>query len=213
MDHAAIGPLLHFFGHDFSRVVLGIASVDDDRQTGFSCRMNMSPETLPLALPVTVIIIIIQSGFADGNHPRMFRLLDQLAPVHVGMGIGFMRMDPDARPHVPFPLGSRDNIAPFAFSGGDIEHRADAAFPRALQNCVLILDQTFIVQMTVAIDQHIRLPYPRSAIRAGEKFRRAAATQALVRVASPDVRNPVHLPIAKADQAFCHSFRALPSAA
>ena len=50
------------------RVVIGIACVDDHRQFGLARRRDMRPEIGLLLRLGRMFVIIVQSGFADGDH-------------------------------------------------------------------------------------------------------------------------------------------------
>src|SRR5437868_1182878 len=61
----------------------------------------------PLALrgPVGLVVKIVQPAFANRDHARVIRALDQSSSSKVGMGIRFMGMNPDASPDVGVALG------------------------------------------------------------------------------------------------------------
>src|SRR5205814_3139383 len=64
-----------------------------------------------------------------------------------------MRMDADAGPDVRLALGQSDYVAPFVLAGRDVEETADAAFARIFKHFSLALDQTFVIEVAMAVDQ------------------------------------------------------------
>src|SRR6185312_16118780 len=99
------------------------------------------------------VVIIIKAAFADRDHARVVRPLDQCRGAEVGMRIGLVRMDSDARPDIRLALGDGDDVAPFALPRGDVEEAGNAALPGVLKHFGLALDQTFVIEVAVAVDQ------------------------------------------------------------
>ena len=154
MDDARIGALLHLLAQDGGGVILRITRMDDKWQASLSRGGDMGSKADLLACAVAMIVIIIKPGLADGDDTRMRGHCHQLGGIDMGMGIGFMWMDADAGPDVVLTLGRADNLSPFALAGGDVQHRPHASCAGARQDARLILDETFIVEMAMAIDQH-----------------------------------------------------------
>ena len=98
-------PSLHRALEDLGGVVLGVAGVDDQRQAGLPRRLDMRLEALALRRAVGLVVIIIEPALADRDHARMVGGLDQRRGAEVGMGVGLVRMDADARPDVGLALG------------------------------------------------------------------------------------------------------------
>ncbi len=69
------------------------------------------------------------------------------------MGIRLVRVDADAGPDVGVTLGGRDDCAPLALAGLDVEEAGDAALPRVIKHFVLALDQALVIEVAVAVDQ------------------------------------------------------------
>src|ERR1041384_3108967 len=69
------------------------------------------------------------------------------------MSIRLMRVNSDARPHVRVALGDRNDVAPFPLPRGDVEEALNATLAGVRENLVLPLDEAFVVEMAMAIDQ------------------------------------------------------------
>src|SRR3546814_6083078 len=55
----------------------------------------MRPKAHLLTCAVAVVIVIIEAGLADRNDARMIGRIDQPRRVHIGMGVGLVRVDAD----------------------------------------------------------------------------------------------------------------------
>src|SRR4051794_33094139 len=101
----------------------------------------------PLALrgPVRLVIKIVQPALANRDHARVIRALDQSSSAEIGMGIGLVRMDADARPDVLIALRDGDDVAPFALPGGDVEEALDAAIACILKHFGLAFDEALVI--------------------------------------------------------------------
>src|SRR5438874_1436920 len=69
------------------------------------------------------------------------------------MRIGLVRVNANAGPDVVVALGDGDDVIPLALAGRDVEETGDAALAGTLQHLILAVDQAFVVQVAVAIDQ------------------------------------------------------------
>src|SRR5688572_2878450 len=114
----------------------------------------MGSETLPLALPVGVIVIIIEAGLTDPDDLWVGRLGDQQVGMDVRMEIGLVGMDPYRRHDVIFLFGQADHFVPFAGPSGDVQHLGNAGAASAVEYGLLVLDQAFVVQVAMAIYEH-----------------------------------------------------------
>ena len=104
MEHPADAPFPRRFGEDRRGIVLGVAGVDDQRQAGGPRRLDMRGEALALRGAVGLVVIIIEPALADRDDARVRRGLDQRRGAEIGMGVGLVRMDPDAGPDVGIAL-------------------------------------------------------------------------------------------------------------
>src|SRR5690348_6240457 len=69
------------------------------------------------------------------------------------MRVGFVRVNADAGPHIGLALRHGDDIAPLALPRGDVEEAGDAALARVFKDFGLALDQSFVIEVTMAVDQ------------------------------------------------------------
>ena len=127
MEHAGHPALPHRRFQDFGGVLLRVARVDDQRQPGLPRRVDVRLEPLALRVAVGLVVIIVEPALADRDHARMCRSLDQRGSAEVGMRVGLVRVDADARPDVGIALGGGDDVAPLALPRRDVEEAADAA--------------------------------------------------------------------------------------
>ena len=122
----------------------------------------MATKAVLLTHTVALVVIIVEPSLTDADDARMRRALDELCRIDVRMMVGVVRVDADAGPDVVLTLGRADNLSPFTLAGGDVQHGPHAGCACARQDASLILDETFIVEMAMAIDQHsggIRLEF------------------------------------------------------
>ena len=71
MDNRAEIAMRHLFAQDFSGVILGATCVNDQRQARFPRCSDVSAKTGSLPITVAVVVIIVESGFSNGDDPRM----------------------------------------------------------------------------------------------------------------------------------------------
>ena len=154
MDHAGISTPLHLLYEDFSGIVLGIAGVDDQRQPGVARRRDMRAEAGALTIAVRMVVIIVEPGFSDRDDTAVRRLCDELGSVDIGMGIGLVRVDAHRGPNVGILLCRCNHLIPFTLARRDVEHSLDAGCTGTRERTRLIIDEPFVIQVTVRIDEH-----------------------------------------------------------
>ena len=116
-------------------------------------RLDMRPEPLALRGPVGLVVIIVEPAFADRDHARMRRRLDQRRRAEVGMRIRFVGMNADARPDIGMALGRADDVVPLLLAGRNIEKTATPARPGSRQHFLLPLGEALVIEVAMAIDQ------------------------------------------------------------
>ncbi len=77
MDQAGEGALFVLILKNITGLAIGIARVDDQRQAGLASRCDMGAEADRLFLARAVLVVEIETGFADANHLGMACRLDQ----------------------------------------------------------------------------------------------------------------------------------------
>ena len=65
MQHGREGTPPRFFLEDARRVVVGVAGVNHQRQAGFARGRDMGAETALLRVAWRIIVMIVESGFAE----------------------------------------------------------------------------------------------------------------------------------------------------
>src|SRR6266404_1224146 len=83
------------------------------------------------------------------------------------MCVGFVGMDADARPDVALALRNRDDVAPLALAGRDVEETENAALAGICKHFGLAFDQAFVIEVTMAVDQ----PHAASSSSSGSSRR------------------------------------------
>src|SRR5262245_16332842 len=129
----------------------------------------MGPESLALSGAVGLVVIIIEPALADRDHARVVRAFDQSRGAEVRMGVRLVRVNADGCPDVGISLGSRDDVIPFALAGRDVEEALDTAFARIFKHFILALDQAFVIQVAMAVDQPHAGSSSSSSSRRGNK--------------------------------------------
>src|SRR5690348_5835609 len=124
-DHATFP---HSSVENFSRVLLGIARVDHEREARLTRGFDMCLEAFALCRTVGLVVIIVETALPNRDYARVIRGLNQRRRAEVWMRVSFMRMDPDAGPDVRLTFGNADDVVPFALARRDIEEASDAAF-------------------------------------------------------------------------------------
>ena len=117
MNQTREGPLLPFVTQDRRRIFLRITGMDDDRQPGLARNADVKAEQIPLHSTVRMIVIIVETGFADTDHAGIFRRREQGRLVQISMRVCFMRMNTDAGEYIAFTLRRADHLLPLAAAG------------------------------------------------------------------------------------------------
>lgn len=144
--------------HDNCRqIIIGLAIVQDDRESQLIRQRELPAEGIQLQVPRSTVPVVVQPGFADGDHPRMPReaLQTPLPPVRRCRHI--IRVQPCARIHARVSLGQGYG----AFCGGqvvpDTQDRSDPCVRGASDDRIQIVHELRRVDVRVGIDQHPEL--------------------------------------------------------
>ena len=76
MHNGGVGPLLHLFAHDGSRVFIRIACMNNQRQSGFPGCRDMRAKAALLAVAWAAVIEIVQPGFANPHNTGVLGQFD-----------------------------------------------------------------------------------------------------------------------------------------
>ncbi len=79
MQHRREGALPGFLLQDRRHVVVGLARMDDQRQTGFARRGDVPAEARLLHVARARVVEVVESGLADRHHLGVARAGDQVA--------------------------------------------------------------------------------------------------------------------------------------
>ena len=81
--------------------------MNDDGQIQFACRRDLGAKALSLTVARRIIIMIIQSGLANGNAFGVIRSLDKGIDIAgIFFIAGLMWMDTNAEPHIIMGFGN-----------------------------------------------------------------------------------------------------------
>ena len=114
----------------------------------------MAAETSLLSFPVRLVVIIIETGLADGDDARVMACGDKRRGVGIGMFISFMRVNADTGPNTFVRVGNADHAVPLAFPAGNGEKAAHPGAAGAGQHTGHIFAQAGVVEVAMAVDQH-----------------------------------------------------------
>src|SRR5690242_13553483 len=113
----------------------------------------MRLEALALCGAVRLVVIIIESALADGDHPRVVCGLRERRRTEIGMRIRLVWVHPDAAPDIGLALRQGDDLIPFALPRRDVEKSRDATRPGVVEHFRLPLGQALVIQVAMAIDE------------------------------------------------------------
>ncbi len=162
MDHAGEGALPVLVFQDVAGLVVGVARVDNQRQASLTGGYDVGPEALGLLVARAVVVMEVEAGLADAHHLGMARRRDQPVGVALPLVLGLVRMDADRAPDIVVPLGDGADALELVEARADRQHGADSRRLRARQHARLVDCELGKVEMTMAVDQHVR---PRPLVR------------------------------------------------
>ncbi len=64
-------PSRNCLAEDLGRIVLRVSSVNDERQAGLACSVDMRLEALTLCATLRIVVMIVEPALADRDHTRM----------------------------------------------------------------------------------------------------------------------------------------------
>jgi hypothetical protein len=131
--------------------------MNDQRQSGFPGRSDMSTETSLLHVPRAVVVEVIKAGFADTNYFGMICALNQVFGRHTRLFFGLMRMDTNRTPNIPVCLCDFQNIVELCDPGADRDHRADARIFSALYGFGTVFIKDVEIKVAVTVNKHRRV--------------------------------------------------------
>ena len=81
MQHGREDALPCFLFEDARHIVVGVARMDDQRQTGFARRRDVAAKAALLRVARRVIVVVVEAGLADRHDFGMPRARDQVTAV------------------------------------------------------------------------------------------------------------------------------------
>ena len=99
-----------------------------------------------------VIVVIIQTAFADGNDFLVSAFLRQLGRRHLGKLVGVVRMNPDRGIDKRIFFRQFQLLVQSVYAVAGVQCRGNAVFLHPQDNFIHILFKIVIIQMAVAVD-------------------------------------------------------------
>ena len=141
-----------FVLENFAHRVVGFARMHDQRQAAVARGGDMGAENLRLHVARAVIVMKIESAFADADHLRLLRQFQQVARGQVRVFARLMRMRAHRRPDIAVRLGQRVNRVEIRDAVADIQHQPNARLTRTRDDRLAVLIELRRMQVDVRIN-------------------------------------------------------------
>ena len=151
VQEAGESALPHFFREDRGCVVIGFARVNDERQACLARGSDVGAEAALLRFARAVLVIIIETRFADADDFWMLGKFNEARGVGVRFGRGFMGMDADGAIDIGEAFGDGETPVEFADLRRNRHHQADARLARARDNLIDFGSEVGEIEMTMAV--------------------------------------------------------------
>src|SRR5713101_4026139 len=113
MNHPAESALAGLIDKNCRGFGIGVAGMDDERQTGLARRRGMRAEDLDLAFARTVLVIEIEPAFADADDLLVARQGAQGRRIGGAFARGLVGMDADRAPDIVLCLRQSLHLTEF----------------------------------------------------------------------------------------------------
>ena len=120
----------------------------------------MPPKACFLERSRTVVVVEIQTRFADPDHLWMAGEADQCGGRRSRLALHMMRMDADRAPDRGVRLGERADAGEPGHARADRLHDADSCAGRTFEDGIEIWAEVRKIEVAMAVDQHPRSPRP-----------------------------------------------------
>ncbi len=154
MQHRAERPLRHLLFENPARVLIGIAAVNDERQSGNARRLDMQAEAVLLVGNGTFLVEIIEPRLTDRHHLGVRGAFDDLLQPNVALLRRIMRMRADRTAHIGKAFCNRLNPRELTHARRDGQHRANASRFRPRNDLIELALEIGKIQMAMAVDKH-----------------------------------------------------------
>ena len=156
MQHGREGALPGLLLENARHVVVGLARMDDQRQSGRARRGDVIAEAALLRVARAVVVVIVEPGLPDRHHLGMTRARDQLVDRDVELLVGVVRMGADRAIDVGKALGDREQLGVALDPRRDGDDAGDAGCLRARDHGIELAGEVRKIEMAVAVDQVVR---------------------------------------------------------
>ena len=134
----------------------GVATVDDDGQIELARELQLTDQDLPLHVARRMVVVIIESDFANRHQLRMRRELSELVEMAVPRLRGLVRVNARRGVNPLVSLGNPHGLAQAVGSPGpaDGQQILQPGATRALDHGVAVRVKVGIVEVAVGVDVH-----------------------------------------------------------
>jgi hypothetical protein len=148
-----------------ARVILRIASVNDDGNAHLPRNSKLFSESPSLLPPRRIVVVVIQAAFAYRYRTCRAELLQFIHVAHAVKSGRVMRMNSSCEPHEARVLvGDNHRCAsgaediPGAASGADTDNRCGSRIPCAIDYLAAVACERFVGEVRVAVDEPLETP-------------------------------------------------------
>ena len=131
MEQGGERPLPHFLAQNFRAILVGVAGVNDQRQSGHARGGDVVAKHPRRRILRRVIVMIIEPRLAESHAFRVARQRDELLRAGLRLVERVIGMRADGAEHVLITLRDRGDGGEFGHMGRDGDHPPDAASLRA----------------------------------------------------------------------------------
>src|SRR5690349_8666953 len=130
-----------------------ISCMNDQWQTTDPSGFGMGSEHQRLPVPWTVVVVEIETGLADPDHPRMLCKVDERCGRGVRLGGGLVGVNADGAPDIGLGLRNRPHLRKLRDLGADGHHCPDTGPTGARNGGLALRPLGQIVEMTMTVDE------------------------------------------------------------
>ena len=127
--------------------------MDHERQLGFARSSDVAAKALLLRGPWTLVVEIVEAGFADGDYFGMAAQPYDLVHRHIQLFMGVVRMRADGTEDIGVRIGNLQQPVEAADAGGDGDHQPDAGRLGPGNDAVELIGKVREVEMAMVVDE------------------------------------------------------------
>lgn len=148
------GALPCLVAQDRDHVVVGIACVNDQRQSGLARGCDMCTQALSLRIARRLVVKIVEAGLADRDHLRVLGQSNKILRRDVELLGGIVRMRADGAEHFLERLCNFKDLLESLHARRYRDHAPDTSRQGAGDDGRPLLGKIRKIQMAMAVDKH-----------------------------------------------------------